>query len=113
MRDRAGRWVAFCIEHWPRIKRAAIRVVSLIAGLLILKREIYDVDHPEPLLVFLGLWLCGIAPAQFFDGLKKIGQEAKGSLDQAAEAAPNSTGPTATSPPKSELKLVDKPENEA
>lgn len=115
MRDRAVRWIAFCIKHWPTVKRQLIRLASLVGGLLILKREIYDVEHPEPLLIFLGLWLCGIAPAQFFDGLKKLGQEAKGSLDQAADSAPNSTGPTATSPepPKPELKLVDTPpENE-
>lgn len=97
MRERAVRWTAFCIKHWPKIKRQVIRLASLVGGLLILKREIYDVEHPEPLLVFLGLWLCGIAPATFFDGLKKIGQEAKGQLDDAAGAAP-----------KPELKSDDK-----
>jgi hypothetical protein len=118
VRDRAVRWIAFCIKHWPTVKRQAIRLASLVGGLLILKREIYDVEHPEPLLIFLGLWLCGIAPAQFFDGLKKLGQEAKGSLDEAADSAPStSTGPTATSPsspepPKPELKLVDTPESD-
>lgn len=101
MRARAVRWTAFCIKHWPKIKRLGIRLASLVGGLLILKREIYDVEHPEPLLVFLGLWLCGIAPAQFFDGLKKIGQEAKGDLDKAADATPA---------PKSELPSAAKPQ---
>lgn len=96
------------MKRWPQIKRFAIRLASLVGGLLILKREIYDVQHPEPLLIFLGLWLCGIAPAQFFDGLKKLGQEAKGSLDDATDV-PHSPGPTATSPEKPELKLVDTP----
>jgi hypothetical protein len=90
VRERAVRWIAFCIKHWPRIKRAIYRITSFVGGVLILHREIYEVQHPEPLLVFLGLWLCGIAPATFFDGLKKIGQEAHGELDDASNAAPKS-----------------------
>lgn len=85
------------MKHWPRIKRSVIRVASFVGGILILKRQIYEVDHAEPLLVFLGLWLCGIAPATFFDGLKKMGQEAKDSLSEAADSTP-----------KSELKSEDK-----
>jgi hypothetical protein len=76
------------MKHWPRIKRAFIRIASFVGGVLILHREIYEVQHPEPLLIFLGLWLCGIAPATFFDGLKKMGQEAKGTLDEAAGSTP-------------------------
>lgn len=89
MRERAVRWIAFGIKHWPRIKRVTYRIAAFVGGILILKREIYEVQHPEPLLIFLGLWLCGIAPATFFDGLKKIGQEAKGTLDDVAESAPH------------------------
>jgi hypothetical protein len=54
VRDRAVRWIAFCIKHWPTVKRQLIRLASLVGGLLILKREIYDVEHPEPLLIFPG-----------------------------------------------------------
>jgi hypothetical protein len=59
-----------------------------VGGLAILHREIWEVQTAEPLLVFLGLWLIGIAPAQFFDGLKKLGQEAKGQIEQSTDATP-------------------------
>lgn len=104
MRQRAVRVVAWWVKHYPRIRRFTIRVVSLIGGLLILHREIYEVKTPEPLLVFLGLWLCGIAPAQFFDGLKKIGQEARTTLEQDSDLTPHQPRS------ESELKSVENSE---
>jgi hypothetical protein len=101
VRERAVRWIVFCTKHWPKIKRAIVHMVSFVAGVMILKREIYDVQHPEPLLVFLGLWLCGIAPATFFDGLRKIGQQAQGQLDEATSQVPKADRRTPTRPEES------------
>lgn len=53
-----------------------VRCVSFYFGYKILNHEIYGREQAEPLLVFLGLWLCGIAPATFFDGIRRIGAAA-------------------------------------
>lgn len=50
-----------------------VRAVSFYFGYKILSHEIYGRQSAEPLLVFLGLWLCGIAPATFFDGVRRMG----------------------------------------
>lgn len=80
-----------------------VRLVSLYFGYRILQHEIYEVDHVEPLIFFFGLWLIGIAPASFVEGLKKVGQTAKGSLEEMAESVPE---PPNTAPTP-ELKLVE------
>lgn len=74
---------------WPSVRRYTIRAVSFAGGILILHREIYEVPHPEPLLIFLGMWLCGVAPAQFFDGLKRMGQEAQTGVEDMAAEVPS------------------------
>lgn len=68
------------------IRRWIIRAVAFYFGYKILHREIYVIDHPEPLLIALGLWLCGIAPADIFDGLRKVGDEVGKNIDQATGA---------------------------
>lgn len=66
------------------LRRWIIRAVAFYFGYSILHREIYEAKDAEPLLIALGLWLCGIAPADMFDGLRKLGsvedgiKEAKG-----------------------------------
>lgn len=55
------------------LRRWVVRIVAFYFGYTILHREIYEVQHAEPLLIALGLWLCGIAPADMFDGLRKLG----------------------------------------
>lgn len=50
-----------------------VRGVSFYFGYKILDHEIYSQGQADPLLIFLGLWLCGIAPATFFDGIRRMG----------------------------------------
>jgi hypothetical protein len=59
-----------------------VRVASTYAGYRVLHHEIYETSTSEPLLVFLGLWLCGIAPATFFDQLRRIGVSLQSELDK-------------------------------
>lgn len=60
------------------VRRWLVRIVSFYFGFKILHHEIYDVESPEALVIALGLWLCGIAPADMFDGLRKLGDVGKG-----------------------------------
>jgi len=83
-----------------------VRAVSLYFGYRILHHEVYEVEHVEPLIFFFGLWLVGIAPASFVEGLKKVGATAKGSLEEMAESVPGSEAEVGPTP---ELKLVEKP----
>lgn len=68
------------------VRRWIIRAVAFYFGYKILHREIYEIDSPEPLLIALGLWLCGIAPADIFDGLRKMGDDVGKSIDKATGA---------------------------
>lgn len=63
-----------------RFRPLAIRFGSFAGGTLVLYHEVFIAGTSEPLLVFLGLWLCGIPPAMFFDGLRKLTEQAKESL---------------------------------
>lgn len=72
-----------------------VRGVSFYFGYKILDHEIYGRAQAEPLLVFLGLWLCGIAPATFFDGIRRMGASA-------------STEPTPEDTENAKLKSGDK-----
>jgi hypothetical protein len=93
VRKRAVAVTAWGIERWPRVRAYGVRAVSFAGGVLILHREIYEVPHPEPLLIFLGMWLCGVAPAQFFDGLKKMGQDARSGVEELADDTPQADSP--------------------
>lgn len=54
-----------------------IRGGAFLSGVGVLYHEVFLAQTSEPLLVFLGLWLCGIPPAMFFDGLRKLTEQAK------------------------------------
>lgn len=56
----------------PKAQSFAVKAGSFVGGVAILRHEIFQATTAEPLLVFLGLWLCGIAPATFFDGLRRL-----------------------------------------
>lgn len=63
---------------WLHRRRRAVnawvvRGVSFYFGYRILHHEVYSVQSTDPLLVFVGLWLCGIAPTSFFDSLRRAG----------------------------------------
>lgn len=73
--DRVRAGLAWIYRQRKKVRRWVIRLVAFYFGYRILHREIYDVDHPEALLIALGLWLCGIAPADIFDGLRKMGDD--------------------------------------
>lgn len=65
-----------------RYRKLALRGLAAVAGAAILYHEVYIADTAEPLLVFLGLWLLGIPPALFFDGLRKMTGAVNESVDQ-------------------------------
>lgn len=56
-------------------RRWIVRVVSFYFGYKILNHQIYEAKEVDPIVMALGLWLCGIAPADIFDGLRKLGDE--------------------------------------
>jgi hypothetical protein len=66
-----------------------VRGVSFYFGYKILDHEIYGAGQADPLLVFLGLWLCGIAPATFFDGVRRIAAGASTEPDRREESSNN------------------------
>lgn len=73
-------------QLWQR--RASLRkylrgLTMAMAGVAILYHEVWVADTAEPLLVFLGLWFVGIPPAMFFDGLRKVGEQAKSEMEEA------------------------------
>lgn len=75
---------------WSRrrgMQSIAGKLTAFCVGVVILYHEIWVTESSEPLLIFLGLWLCGLPPAMFFDGLRRLGAEAKSSLDP-----PSTTG---------------------
>lgn len=69
-------------KRW--LRRWVVRIAAFYFGYKILHREIYEVEHAEPLLIALGLWLCGIAPADMFDGLRRVGDGLGQNIDKAA-----------------------------
>jgi hypothetical protein len=94
-------WVRWAHDHRRKINAWIVRVVSAYFGYKVLSHEIYEVDKADPLLIFLGLWLCGIAPATFFDGIKKVGVDAKSELERV-------TGEMSESVPGSERESDEK-----
>lgn len=78
---RTRRALLWCYAHRSGLRTSLVRLSSFAAGYKILHHEIYETGSSEPLLVFLGLWLCGIAPATFFDQLRRIGVSLQSELD--------------------------------
>jgi hypothetical protein len=64
------------------LKTLAIRAGAFFAGVGVLYHEVFIASTSEPLLIFLGLWLCGIPPAMFFDGLRKLTEKAKSTMQE-------------------------------
>lgn len=62
-------------KNGRRLRRWAVRLVSFYFGYKILHHEIYAAEQADSLRIALGLWLCGIAPADIFDGLRKLGDK--------------------------------------
>jgi hypothetical protein len=73
------------IRRNPRLRTLVVRLGAFVSGVLVLYHEVFIASTSEPLLVFLGLWLCGIPPAMFFDGLRKLTEQAKDSLAETVE----------------------------
>lgn len=70
------------------LRRWAMRLVAFYFGYKILHREIYGSGEADPLIIALGLWLCGIAPADIFDGLRKVGDKVTSSTTSVATPQP-------------------------
>lgn len=87
-RPTTGRW-ATALRWASSARTAIIRVGSFYAGYRILHHEIYETDTAEPLLVFVGLWLCGIAPATLFDSLRRLGISLQNQVEAAASDTPH------------------------
>lgn len=68
-----------------KVNAWAIRAVSFYFGYTILHHEIYTAKTTDPLLVFLGLWLCGVAPATFFDSMRKANDVLRAATDTSEE----------------------------
>lgn len=59
---------------WGLLRKTGVRIGTFLGGVATLYHEVYLTDQAEPLLIFLGLWLCGVSPAMFFDGMRKLNQ---------------------------------------
>lgn len=106
---RTARSALWVLGKRKSVSRWIIRVVSFYFGYRILKHEVYEVEHVEPLIFFFGLWLIGIAPASFLEGLKKVGAEARGSLEEMAGSVPGPKDEEKPVEPTGQLRLDDKP----
>lgn len=73
-------------------RKTVSRVGAFIAGAAIIYHEVYIADTSEPLLIFLGLWLLGIPPALFFDGLRKMTAATNAAVDEVAAKVQNVLG---------------------
>lgn len=92
----AVRLIVWAHRNRRTINAWVVRIVSFYFGYRILNHEIYGKQTAEPLLIFLGLWLCGIAPATFFDGIRQIGVSVQSEIekqtsDMAKDAPENPT----------------------
>lgn len=79
-----------------RVNAWVVRIVSFYFGYKILDHEIYSAKTTDPILVFLGLWLCGVAPATFFDSMRK----ANDALRSATDTSEDAKNLTPADPPK-------------
>lgn len=73
----AMKWI---VAKQQQATKLALRLGSLYVGYRILHHEIWEADTSEPLLIGLGLWLCGLPPALFLESLRKLANEAQGVL---------------------------------
>lgn len=71
MSNRLALWAS---TKGTRLIALTVKAGSFVFGVLILRHEAFQVKQVEPLLIFLGLWLCGVPPATFFDSLRRVGQ---------------------------------------
>jgi hypothetical protein len=81
-----------------RLPSLAIRLLSVVAGGLILKHEVYDAESAEIVVIALGLWLIGVPPALWLDALRRTTRSLEaddGSLepDQGTTRSDDSDGP--------------------
>lgn len=79
-----------------------VRAVSFYFGYKILHHEIYETRTADPLFIFLGLWLCGVAPATFFDGVRKVGASVSAELSASPEPEPGTIEPKSAGKPADE-----------
>jgi hypothetical protein len=101
---------ALWLQHQrTTFNRWIVRLASLYFGYRILHHEVYEVEHVEPLIFFFGLWLIGIAPASFVEGLKKVGTTAKGALEEMTDEITTPEDKAAADKKAAELKLKPKP----
>lgn len=77
MPNRTVRAIAWLHARRGKINRLILKAAGFYFGYRVLHHEIYEADSAEPILVGLGLWLCGVPVATFFDGLKKLGAGAQ------------------------------------
>lgn len=71
-----------------KLRRWAARLAAFYFGYKILHRQVYEVEEANEILIALGLWLCGVAPADIFDGLRKLGDKVTGEGGSIATPTP-------------------------
>lgn len=96
------RAVAWLHARRGKINKLVLKGVGIYFGYRILHHEIYEAEQAEPILIGLGLWLCGVPVASFFDGLKKMGAAASSAVETVTRPEQEAA--------KTELKLVEKPQ---
>lgn len=74
------RLIAWANTKGPKWVSALVKLGSFVFGVLVLKHQAFDVTNVQPLLIFLGLWMCGVPPATFFDSIRRVGQTADEAL---------------------------------
>lgn len=75
------------LRQRKKVQAWVFRGVTFYFGYRILQHEVYETETSEPLLIILGLWLCGIAPATFLDSLRRGAANFQRDLAKAAEEA--------------------------
>lgn len=57
-----------------RVLALVLKAAMFVAGAVILYHEVFRAKTVDPLLIFVGLYFCGVPPALFFDGLRKFNE---------------------------------------
>lgn len=55
----------------------AVRLASIYVGARIVYHEVWQADTAEPIVLGLGLWLIGVPPAMWMDGVRRLGRFAE------------------------------------